>query len=243
VDLTENTIRLDKYLSSQGIASRRNVSHFLKTNLVVVNDNKAEKSGLRIDPKKDKITINGESVKKPILEYWILNKPKGVISTAKDENERETVVSLVKSTQRLFPVGRLDKSTTGLIILTNDGDLTNKITHPRYHLAKTYQAEIAGKVPLQKLEMIKNGVPLEDGTTAPAKAKVLKENPQSTLLEITLFEGKNRQIRRMCQALLLSLYSLERISIGPIKLKNLKQGVCRQLTKKELFLLKKATGD
>ncbi len=238
MDSDNNTIRLDKHLSSQGIASRRKISQFLKNNLVLINEVKTEKPGFRINPEKDKITINGKGIKAPVLEYWILNKPKGVISTAKDENQRDTVVSLVESDQRLFPVGRLDKNTTGLIILTNDGDLTNKITHPKYHLPKTYQAEISGKVPSQKLEMIKNGVPLEDGITAPAELKVLKLSPQKTVLEITIFEGKNRQIRRMCKALLLGLYSLRRISIGQLRPKNLKQGTARQLTEKELSLLK-----
>ena len=239
--MRKNTIRLDKFLSSQGVASRRNISRFLKTNTVTINDNKAKKPGLRIDPEKDIISINGSKTIKPILEYWLINKPKGIISTAKDENERKTVVSLVRSDKRLFPVGRLDKNTTGLIILTNDGDLTNKITHPKYHLPKTYQLEILGEVSLKKLEMFENGVPLEDGTTAPAKVRVLKISPRITFLEITLFEGRNRQIRRMCKVLLLVISSLKRMSIGPIKLGNLKEGAGRQLTKKELVMLKEST--
>jgi 23S rRNA pseudouridine2605 synthase len=235
MNLNQKTIRLDKFLSSKGLASRRKISQFLEKNKVSSNGTRLTKAGSRIDPQST-IFVNGKKLKKPILEYWLVNKPKGVISTAKDEAERKTIVSLVDSTQRLFPVGRLDKDTTGAIILTNDGQLTNKLTHPKYHLPKTYQAEIEGRIIPKKLEMIRNGVPLEDGQTAPAKTKIIKENKQKTILEITLFEGKNRQIRRMCLALGLPLLSLKRVSIGPLELANLKIGSARKLTKKEICL-------
>jgi len=239
MSLNPKTIRLDKFLSSKGLASRRKISQFLEENKVSSNDIRLKKPGDRIDPQKDTILVNDRKIEKPTLEYWLVNKPKGIISTARDENGRKTVVSLVSSQQRLFPVGRLDKDTTGAIILTNDGDLANKLTHPRYHLPKTYQVEIQGQVLAKKLEMIKKGVPLDDGSTAPAKARIIKTNKQKTTLEIILFEGRNRQIRRMCQALLLTIFSLKRVSIGPIMLADLKEGTCRRITKNELSLLKK----
>ncbi|HLL60826.1 MAG TPA: pseudouridine synthase [Candidatus Nitrosocosmicus sp.] len=233
------TIRLDSYLSGQGYASRRKIEEFLKENKVMINGQPGREPGFRINPLRDKILINGQPVYKPQLEYYILNKPKNVISTSLDEHSRRTVVSMVPSKERLFPVGRLDAESSGLILLTNDGDLANKLTHPKYHIPKTYEVLILGGIPETKLQKLRTGVRLRDGMTAPADVIIIKHIGDKTFLKITLYEGRNRQIRRMCGLLGLDLIDLKRISIGPIELGNLRPGQSRKLTKQEVDELKK----
>ncbi len=239
----DNTIRLNKYLAHLGLTSRRSTVEILKKDRVTINGKRAMEPGIRLNPKKDKVLINGKEVKTPEFIYLILNKPKGVLSTASDELGRKDVVSMVNSQERLYPVGRLDKDSQGLILLTNDGELANKLTHPRYHTAKTYEVLIKGNVSENKLNKLKNGVKLKDGLTSPSKIRVLGTDFNNTLLEMTLFEGKNRQIRRMCSALFLELISLKRVAIGNLKMGNLKVGEFRQLTEKEISLLNDGRGE
>lgn len=233
-------IRLNKYLASIGLASRRKITELIKKEKVKVNNLITIEPGVKINPQKDKITFDGNDIvsKNTRLTYLILNKPKGIISTASDEMGRKTVLSLVNTKDRLYPVGRLDSESVGLILLTNDGELTNKLTHPRYHINKTYHVLITGKVPQGKLNTLRRGVILKDGKTASAEVRIVMNNIKSTLFEIVLHEGKNRQIRRMCAALKLNIISLKRVAIGPIELGNLKPGESRPLTDAEIAILK-----
>lgn len=233
------TVRMDKYLASLGMAARRNITDILRSKLITINGKKVLEPGIRFDPGKDRLLIDGEQITKPEYVYIMLHKPKNVISTASDEMGRKTVVSLVQSKKRLFPVGRLDQDTTGLLLLTNDGELANRLTHPRYHIPKRYELVIVGKVSLQKLQQFKKGVKLEDGMTAPAQAEILKQEEKKTILEVVLHQGKKRQIRRMCERLHLPLLELKRVAMGSIVLENLPVGKYRDLTQEELDLLKK----
>lgn len=228
-----DTIRLDKFLANAGIISRRGVKHFLKENSITVNEKRVTESGTRVSPT-DKVLINGEAVKKPGFVYFLLNKPIGIISTTSDEFARDTVVSLIDTPYRVYPVGRLDKDTHGLVLLTNDGELTHKLIHPRYHVAKVYKLTISGHPSEHQLEQFRTGVILDDGITLPAPTTLLRKTPETTTLQVTLHEGRNRQIRRMCEVVGLDLLDLQRIAFGPLSLGTLKKGEYRQLTKKEV---------
>lgn len=231
-------IRLDKHLANLGVCSRRAVDALLEENHVTINGKRVTKSGTRLDPVKDTLLINGEKPKRPALKYYLLNKPKGYISTTADERSRKNVVSLVKTNERIYPVGRLDKDTTGLLILTNDGELTNLLTHPRYHIAKTYRLAINGTVSQEQLTRLRNGMLLDDGPTSPAEVKVIHKNSQETILTMTIHEGRNRQIRRMCAEVNLDLKELERIAIGTLRDSQLKTGQYRELSRSEINMLK-----
>lgn len=235
------TIRLDKFLANNGYASRRGVKDLLKYQNVMVNGKRVKESGTRIDLEKDEVKINGEKVKPSRFVYYLLNKPKGIISTSSDEFDRENVTNLVPSNQRIYPVGRLDKDTHGLILLTNDGELTHKLTHPKFHVPKKYILEIAGSVSDEKIEKLRRGVILSDGITQPAIVKRAKQTEKSVVLEMEISEGRYRQIRRMCQAIFLELINLKRIQFGPIKLGELKEGKYRNLSEREVDELRKAT--
>jgi len=239
--MISSSIRLDKFLSGSGYTSRRGVKQFLKQENVTVNGKRTRESGFRIDPKKDEVKINGKKTTSIKHVYYLLNKPKGIISTSSDEFDREDVTDLVPSEIRVFPVGRLDKETHGLILLTNDGELTNKLTHPSTHVGKVYRLEIKGRVSDHKIEKLKNGIILNDGITSPANVKRIKETESTTVLEMEIYEGKYRQIRRMCEAIFINLTDLKRIQFGPVKINSLKEGKYRVLTDLEIDSLKKAT--
>lgn len=233
--------RLNKYLASLGIASRRQIDKYVTLGRIKINGNLA-KLGDKINPKVDRIEIDNKLISStpPKLIYIALNKPVGVLSTTKDTHNRKTIISLVSSPYRLFPVGRLDADSSGLILLTNDGALTLKLTHPRYHLPKTYLVTIKGIVPPSALQTLASGVRLIDGLTAPANVSIVSQSPKETALSITLYQGKKRQIRRMCQKLKLYLTALQRLKIGPISLGKLAEGEYRNLTDDEVNALKKA---
>lgn len=235
----EKTIRLNKYLANLGYTSRRKVEDLLHQKNLTINGVKVLDKGFRVNPEKDRILLDGKEIKaSPEFIYIMLNKPKGVVSTAKDEHGRTTVVDLVNSKERLYPIGRLDADSKGLIFLTNDGSLTNKLTHPKFHTPKTYIALIQGKVDEKTLNKLRNGVELKEGKTSKAEVEIVEPKPNRTILEITLFEGKNRQIRRMCAALKLNLLELKRVAIGRVKLGDLESGKYRTLTKSEISSLK-----
>lgn len=234
----KNLIRLDKLLSEAGFCSKKKALEFLKTNKVLVNGIETYEPGTKLNTDKDRILINGEALK--ALEekvYYLLNKQKGVVSTVADEHNRPTVVSLISETKRIFPVGRLDENTSGLIILTNDGNFSNQMTHPKFHIPKTYQLTIRGFVSKPVLEKLRNGVILKDGKTLPAKAEIINKGKGNTILEMTIMEGKNRQIRRMCGKLKLELIDLKRVAIGNLRDENLRMGKYRILTPEELSSL------
>jgi 23S rRNA pseudouridine2605 synthase len=233
-------VRINKYLANLGVASRRSVDEMIEQGRIVVNG-KAAVPGMKINPFRDEIFLNGKAVtRKDSLTYIILNKPKGVISTVEDTHHRETVTDMVKTDVRLYPVGRLDQDSEGLVLLTNDGELTFRLTHPKYHIPKIYEVSVLGQVKEGKLQELRNGVELEDGKTQPAKVTALRSERHRTLLQITLYEGRKRQIRRMAATLHLHVLQLKRVKIGPVELGDLREGKYRTLTKEEVATLKKA---
>jgi len=234
----EETERLNKYLANLGICSRRNVENFLKENNVTVNGKRVIEPGIRINPASDTILLNGNKINKPKFVYYLLNKPKGIVSTTSDEFGRKNVISLIHINERIYPVGRLDKDTSGLLILTNDGELTNHLIHPRYHVDKVYRLKINGQASEAQLKALRNGVFLDDGITSPAKASILKIKGRASELKMIIHEGRNRQIRRMCETVGIHLLELQRTKFGPISLGELKEGEYRALTEKEISLLK-----
>lgn len=238
----EHTIRLNKYLANLGICARRDVKQFIKSNAITINGEPANESGIRFNSDTDEVKINGKTIEKPKFVYYLLNKPKGVISTTSDEFGRKNVTALVPNVGKIYPVGRLDKDTTGLILLTNDGELTNLLTHPRYHVYKVYRLTIQGRVDNAQLRALRNGVLLEDGITAPAEVTIVKEGTQS-IMEMTIHEGRNRQIRRMCETVGVRLLELDRVRFGPIAKSKLPIGKYRELSHEELKSLRKAAID
>lgn len=196
-------IRLQKYLASCGVASRRKCEELIIEGKITVNDEKVE-LGFKINPEKDIVKYNGKQVKNENKKYTyiLLNKPIGVVTTADDQFGRQTVLDLVKVKARVVPVGRLDMYTSGALILTNDGDFVYKVTHPKHEIEKTYTVTIKGIVKSEEVEKLKKGVLIDDYKTKPAKVKILKtdEEKNQSRLEIIIHEGKNRQVRKMCEA-------------------------------------------
>jgi 23S rRNA pseudouridine2605 synthase len=240
--VTEPAERLQKILAHAGVGSRRAVEDLISQGRVRVNGNLAV-LGTRVDPSKDVVEVDGSRV--PLragLVHYLLNKPSGVITTARDTAGRPTVMDLVDVGSRVWPVGRLDVDTEGALLLTNDGDLTNRLTHPRYGVDKTYVAEVGGSVGRRALGQLRAGVRLADGTTAPARVRVLERRGGATLVEITLSEGRNRQLRRMFDQLGHPVHRLVRTAIGPLMLGRLRAGSVRRLGPAEVRALYRACG-
>lgn len=237
------TERLQKFLASCGIASRRKCEEIIEAGRVKINGVTA-KLGDKVDGEKDIVEIDDKKIEVISEKYYImLNKPRGIVATAKDEKGRECVVDLIKKDldARIFPVGRLDIDTEGLLLMTNDGEFANKITHPSNKVTKTYLARVkGGYVEKDALFTLRKGVKLEDGMTKPAKVEIKEFYPdKTTLLEITISEGKNRQVRRMCEAVGHPVCDLMRIAVGDIKLGNLPYGKWRYLNAEEIKRLMK----
>lgn len=229
-------MRINKYLASIGIASRRSIDEMIDEGRVGVNGEVAT-LGQEINPGKDQISIDNRQVTSWGEEkvYIILNKPQGYTSTAATIKGEKNVLELVPSKVRLFPVGRLDRDSSGLILLTNDGELAQKLTHPKFHVPKKYEVKVLGDINKTQIEMMEKGIRLEEGITKPADVKIKSQSlPHHSVIEITLYEGKKRQIRRMMAALHLHVLELKRISIGPIKLGDLPLGKFRSLSNDEL---------
>ncbi len=234
-------IRLQKYLAECGIASRRKAEELILQGKVKVNGNKITELGVKVNPIKDIVEYNGKKVKiETETVYILLNKPIGYVTTAKDQFNRDSVLDLVKNNKRLVPVGRLDMYTSGALILTNDGDFVYKVTHPKHEIEKTYTITIIGIVTKEEVEQLRKGVKIEDYITKPAKVKILKtdEEKNQSRLEITIHEGKNRQVRKMCEAINHKVLALHRSKIGNITVKDLPLGKWRYLTDKEIKDLK-----
>lgn len=237
-------MRIDKYLASHGYCSRRKVEQFLQQHKVTLNHQPITQPGIRFNPNQDTLTIDGQSVQQEELVYYLVNKPMGYVSTVADERHRPTVLELlpkaVTKQYRVFPVGRLDIDSTGLVLLTNDGDLAYRLTHPKFRVGKTYQLTVAGKVKPQYLDKIRQGIQLKHYKTAPAKVKKISVTDSQTTLALTLFEGRNREIRRMCKALNLELITLHRVGLGSLSLADLPLKAARSLTAAEISSLKSA---
>jgi 23S rRNA pseudouridine2605 synthase len=226
---------LARYLAHAGVASRR-------ASEKLIADGRVRVEGVVVtDPATDvdeagAVEVDGRPVTPEPHEVWIVNKPAGVVSTAGDTHGRPIVTGLVESERRLYPVGRLDADTTGLILLTNDGELANRLTHPRYGVARVYRARVApAPVPEPALRQLREGVDLDDGRTSPARVRQVEDG----LLELTLGEGRKRQVRRMCEAVGHPVETLERVAFGPLRLGDLAPGESRRLTPAEVERLKK----
>jgi len=236
--------RLQKILSRAGIASRRAAEKLILEGRVKVNDEIITELGTKIDPSECTIKVDGRKI---TLEeqkiYLILNKPKGILSTAKDDRGRKTVIDLIEDVdERIYPVGRLDFNTEGLILLTNDGDLMNALLHPKFQIKKTYLARVSGKINERKLDKLRMGIRLEDGMTAPAEVYLIQSDENSAEVELTIHEGRNRQVRRMFAAIGCDVKKLKRIHFADLTVEGLKAGHYRHLTKLEIEKLYKMTG-
>lgn len=231
--------RLQKYMARCGVGSRRSCENLITQGRVKVNGNLTAELGTKIDPETDKILVDENIIKPESNKVYIaLNKPAGYVSTVKDDRGRKTILDLIDIDERIYPIGRLDYDTEGLIFLTNDGDIYNKIIHPRKSINKIYIAEIHGIPNDKELKQFETGVDIGDYITAPAKIKIVKKLRNSCICEITIHEGKNRQIRRMCEKINHNVITLKRISIAGIELENLKSGEYRNLTEHEIEYLK-----
>lgn len=231
-------VRLQKYLAECGIASRRKCEEFITEGLVKVNGHIAE-LGTKVKPNVDKVEYDGRVIKlvEKDYTYILLNKPIGVVTTAEDQFQRETVLDLVKVKQRVVPVGRLDMYTSGALILTDDGDFIYKVTHPKHEINKTYTVTLVGEVTAEEIEKLRAGVTIDECyLTKPAKVKILKIDSEKKIsrVEITIHEGKNRQVRKMCEAVGRKVIALHRSKIGNLGVKDLKLGTWRYMTKKEV---------
>jgi 23S rRNA pseudouridine2605 synthase len=240
--------RLQKLMAQAGLGSRRENEKLIEAGRVRVNGRTAQ-LGDKADPEKDQVEVNGRLLKlrgnQDKFIYVAINKPKGVISSLDDEMEqgRRTVRDLVPLPGHIYPVGRLDKQSMGLILMTNDGDLAHKLTHPRYGHEKTYRVTVEGKIDEETLNQWRQGIRLDDRKTGPAKIKILNQGPNFTLLEIIMREGRKRQIRRVANILGFPVTHLVREKIGPLNLGNLKPGEWRHLTRGEVSALKTAVQD
>ena len=236
-------VRLQKMLADCGVASRRKSEDLINSGSVKVNGRIAQ-IGDKVDPYKDKVFVNGKRVTaaaKPRHRYIMLHKPRGFITTMSDERGRRCVAELIKDIpERVYPVGRLDKDSEGMLLFTNDGEFANLITHPKKDIYKVYRVTIRPGITEDQIVTFETGMMLDGRKTAPAEVRVVKKEEGRTVLEIVLREGRNRQIRRMCEMLGLEVARLKRVAIGQVKLGMLKQGAWRDLTPEEV---KKLTAD
>ncbi|QOR35815.1 rRNA pseudouridine synthase [Clostridium sp. 'deep sea'] len=228
-------IRLQKFMALCGVASRRASEKLIAEGRVKVNGIIVAEMGVKIDPEKDIILVNNKKIRLEQKKvYLLLNKPLGVITSVSDDLHRTTVVDLVNIPERIYPVGRLDYNTTGAIILTNDGDVAYKLTHPSRGVWKKYLVDIEGYISDEQISKLKKGVVLEEGKTAPARLKLIFRTKQKSKVELSIHEGKNRQIRRMFETLNRKILKLKRLEVGSIKLGDLREGEWRYLSDKEV---------
>lgn len=239
-------VRLQKFLAEAGIASRRKCEELIQSGKVMVNGKVVETLGTKINPKEDKVTYNGKIVENSLQKtYILLNKPIGYVTTAKDQFKRDTVLDLIKINKRIVPCGRLDMYTSGALILTDDGDFVYKITHPKHEIEKTYTVTIKGIVTNEEVQKLRQGVEIDDNgekyITKKANVRILKTDIEKDIsrLEIVIHEGKNRQVRKMCEAVGRNVVALHRSKIGDIGVKDLQLGTWRYLSEKEVEKLKK----
>ena len=234
----EEEVRLQKFIAASGICSRRNAEVLITEGKIKVNGEVITQLGVKINPNKDVVEYNNEIVKAPEeFVYILLNKPIGYVTTAKEQFGRPTVLDLVKNVKyHVLPVGRLDMYTSGAIILTNDGEFMNEVTHPKHEINKTYNATVRGVVTKEDVKKLENGVEIEDYISGKAIVKILKIDEQKNIsrLQITIHEGKNREVRKMCEAIGKNVIALHRAKIGNLDVKDLKIGEWRYLEKDEM---------
>lgn len=238
----EESMRLQKYLAECAVASRRKSEELIKNGKIQVNGKIVTELGTKINPDTDIVEYNGKVIKPETQKvYILLNKPIGYVTTTKDQFKRDSVTDLVKIGKRLVPVGRLDMYTSGALILTNDGDFVYKVTHPKYEIEKTYIATVKGIIKDEDVEKLRRGVKIEDYTSKPAKVKILKTDTEKNIsrIEITIHEGKNREVRKMCETIGYKVMALHRSKIAGIGVKDIPLGKWRYLTKTEVAKITK----
>ncbi len=239
------TVRLQKYIAMCGAASRRAAETMISEGRVTVNGKTVTEQGVKVEIGADKVTLDGETLKHSQKRYYImLNKPVGYVTTVKDQFDRPTVIDLIKTDlkdKRIFPVGRLDYDTEGLLLLTDDGDFSYRVTHPKFNMGKTYLAAVKGGMTVHDMNVLRAGVRLDDGfKTSPAQAEITDVKNGYTFVKLTIHEGKNRQVRRMFAVLGKELGALQRLAIGSVELGNLPLGRWRHLTSHEISYLMNA---
>ncbi|MGN9164120.1 pseudouridine synthase [Tissierellaceae bacterium HCP3S3_D8] len=233
-------MRLQKYMAKCGVASRRKSEEIISKGLVKVNGKIVDELGVQIDPTKDVVEVDGKTIKLETNKIYIMvNKPVGYVTTLKDEKDRKVVTDLIEGVrERIYPVGRLDIDTTGLLILTNDGDLTFKLTHPSNEVFKRYIAIVEGVPTKYELDRFRNGLVIDGRKTSKANIKVAKRYDDESILDISIYEGRNRQVKKMCEKINHPVKKLKRISIGEIELGGLDIGNWRYLNQEEIDYLK-----
>ncbi len=233
-------MRLQKYMALCGVASRRRAEEMITAGSVSVNSVTVTELGTKIDPEKDRVAVSGKVIHLPQKNVYImLNKPRGYVTTAKDNFDRKKVIDLIPANLgRVFPVGRLDYDSEGLLLLTNDGDLTYHLTHPSHEITKSYLVLVSGTPDETALQNLRDGVFIDGRKTMPAKAVLKRTEADKSVLQITISEGRNRQVRKMCDAVGHEVLRLRRVAEGPLKLGDLKSGEWRFLTEQEVKSLK-----
>lgn len=233
--MPDNKVRLQKYMADNGIASRRKCEEMIEQGLVKVNGNRA-RIGDKVDPKRDRVSVNGKKIEaQKKLKYIILHKPRGYITTMQDEQGRKCVAELVSDVgMRIYPVGRLDRESEGMLLMTNDGAFSNAMTHPRRHVPKTYRVTIRPSITDEQINAFHNGIEIDGRMTAPAGLRVIEKTEGRVVCEVILYEGRNRQIRRMFEELGIDVARLKRTAVGSVKLGMLAPGKWRELTEEEV---------
>ena len=232
--------RLQKFLAAAGLGSRRQCEELILDGRVEIDREIVTELGTRVDPVRQQVRVDGTVVRAPRKQYFLVHKPPGVISTAKDPWARMRVIDLVESEDRLFTVGRLDKASSGLILVTNDGELANELAHPRHGVSKTYHVTVAGQPSVEVLRKLRKGIHLAEAFVRVTNVKLKKAHKAKSILEIVLAEGRNREIRRMLARVGHKVLQLKRIAIGPVRLGDLPSGAYRQLSRDELKNLRKS---
>ena len=231
--------RLQKFISSCGVTSRRKAEELILNGSVKVNDVVVTTLGVKVDTEYDVVTINNERIYKSENNIYIkLYKPEGYVTTVKDQFGRKCVIDLIDVKERIYPIGRLDYDTSGLLLLTNDGDLANKLMHPKYHIYKTYIADVEGNINQNSIDKLASGVVIDEYKTAPAKVKIINSSKASSKVQISIHEGKNRQVRKMFDTVGHTVLKLKRVSFGKIELSSLNSGQWSYLTNEEINFLK-----
>lgn len=230
--------RLQKVIAQAGIASRRKAEELIKDGKVKVNGEVITELGTKVS-ESDKVEVNNKPIEKETKEYYLLNKPRGVITTTNDEHGRKTVTDLIETSARIYPVGRLDYDTTGAILLTNDGEFANILMHPSNKIDKVYLAKLEGIIKGEQINALKNGIMLDDALVKASRVKLKKVNQENStsMVEITIHEGKNHQVKRMFESVGFHVEKLTRERIGIFDIKNLKSGQYRKLTPKEVQIV------
>lgn len=232
-------MRINKYLATCGVASRRKCEEYILSGRVCINGKVETNLATDVNEQTDVVEFDGKKVcLQQQFEYYILNKPKGYISSVMDDRGRKVVTSLINTNARIFPIGRLDYNSEGMLLLTNDGDLMNKLTHPKHAIGKTYVVKILGGIRQDVVKKLEAGVVIDEHKLQPCQISILSKEPNKTTLQITIFEGRNREIRKMFESVNKQVVALERIKIADFEMKNLKRGEYRKLTKQEIEYLK-----